>query len=81
MELRENLNATEAFADLIANIRAKYILLSYNNMSNKGDDSSNARMTSEKGNVQVFEEHHKAFSAGKSSIQDNKERLFLYVRD
>ena len=50
-------------------------------MSNKGDDSSNARMTSEKGNVQVFEEHHKAFSADKSSIQDNKERLFLYVRD
>ena len=58
-------------------------------MSNKGDDRSNARMTdedifrimSEKGHVRVFEEHHKAFSAGKSSIQDNIERLFIYVRD
>lgn len=82
-------NAAEAFADLISNIRAKYILFSYNNMSNKGNDRSNARMTdeeifrimSEKGHVRVFEEHHKAFSAGKSGIQDNIERLFLYVRD
>ena len=82
-------NATEAFADLIANIRAKYILFSYNNMSNKGNDRSNSRMTDEdifkimgeKGHLRVFEEHHRAFSAGKSSIKDNVERLFLYVRD
>ena len=78
-------NATEAFADLIANIRAKYILFSYNNMSNKGNDRSNARMTDtdifrilcQYGTVRVFEETHKAFSAGKSNIQGNVERIFL----
>lgn len=82
-------NATETFADLIEHIEAKYILFSYNNMSNKGDDRSNARMTDDeifkileaKGRVRVFEENHKAFSAGKSNIQGNAERLFLCVRE
>lgn len=78
-------NATQAFADLINNIKAKYILLSYNNMANKGDDRSNARISdkdimsilSAKGKVTVFSQSYKAFSAGKSSIDDNEERLFL----
>lgn len=78
-------SATETFADLIKNIKAKYILLSYNNMGIKGDDRSNARITDEdimrilsaKGKVSVFSQEHKAFSAGKSDIQENEERLFL----
>ena len=82
-------NAIEAFADLIRNIKARYILFSYNNMSNKGNDRSNARMAdadiftilSEFGHVRVFEEHHKPFSAGKSNIQGNTERLFLCTRE
>ncbi len=81
-------NAAEAFEDLIENIEAKYILFSYNNMSNKGNDRSNARMTDDdifrilakNGKLQVFEESHRAFSAGKSSIQNNVERLFLCTR-
>lgn len=78
-------NATNAFEDLIANIKAKYILLSYNNMANKGNDRSNAkisdkdimRILSRKGKVKVFSESYKAFSAGKSNIENNEERLFL----
>lgn len=78
-------NATQAFADLIKNIKAKYILLSYNNMGNKGNDRSNARITdddimtilSAKGKVSVFSQDYKAFTAGKSDIQENEERLFL----
>lgn len=78
-------NAAKSFEDLIANIRAKYIILSYNNMAEKGNDRSNAkisdadimRILSRKGKVKVFSESYKAFSAGKSSIENNEERLFL----
>ena len=77
--------ATEAFERLIENIKAKYILLSYNNMAEKGDDRSNAkikdediyRILSKKGEVKVFEKEYKAFNAGKSNINENIERLFL----
>lgn len=78
-------SATKAFDDLIGKINARYILLSYNNMEEKGNDRSNAKLADEdilrilsaKGNVQVFEENYKAFTTGKSDIQDNAERLFL----
>ena len=78
-------NANEAFADLIENTQAKYILFSYNNMANKGNDRSNAKISDEvimdtlgkKGKVLVFLQKYKAFSTGKSEIKDNAERLFL----
>lgn len=77
--------ATRAFEDLIHSINARYVLLSYNNMSKKGNDRSNAKLDDKdimrilqaKGTVQVFEENYKAFTTGKSDIQDNAERLFL----
>ncbi|QQF52107.1 DNA adenine methylase [Campylobacter fetus subsp. venerealis] len=80
-----NSGASEAFIDLISNINAKYILFSYNNMGIKGNDRSNARISDEvimdtlnkKGKVSLFLQDYKAFSAGKSDIKDNSERLFL----
>ena len=77
--------AANAFEDLIKNIKAKYILFSYNNMEEKGNDRSNAkisdedifRILEEKGEVQVFSESYKAFTTGKSNISGNEERLFL----
>ena len=80
-------DAILAFEDLINNIKAKYILLSYNNMSGKGNDRSNAKMADKdiirilekKGRVKIFEENYKAFTTGKSDIEDNKERLFLCI--
>lgn len=80
-------DATAAFANLINSIHARYILLSYNNMSNKGNERSNAKISDEdimrilqaKGKVLVFEEDYKAFTTGKSDIQDNTERLFLCI--
>lgn len=79
------ISATKAFEELIENADAKYILLSYNNMSDKGNDRSNAkisdqdilRILSKKGKVKIFEADYKSFSTGKSDIKDNKERLFL----
>ena len=78
-------NAAKAFEDLVAKIKAKYILLSYNNMAEKGNDRSNAKISDEdimrilsrKGKVKIFSEKYRAFSAGKSNITDNQERLFL----
>ena len=77
--------AVRAFEDLVKNIRAKYILLSYNNMAGKGNDRSNAkirdedilRILSEKGRVSIYITNHKAFTAGRSNITGNQERLFL----
>ena len=78
-------SATEAFEQLIGDIKAKYILLSYNNMAEKGNGRSNAKISDQdimrilekKGEVKVFSESYKAFTTGKSDIDDNQERLFL----
>jgi adenine-specific DNA-methyltransferase len=79
------ISATQAFEDLIKNIRAKYIVLSYNNMANKGNERSNAKLSDEdiltilsaKGKVQQFSQNYKAFSTGKSNVEENAERLFV----
>lgn len=77
--------AAGAFEALIRDIQARYILLSYNNMAEKGNDRSNAKISdedimdilSQKGIVKVFSEGYRPFSAGKSDITQNAERLFL----
>lgn len=77
--------APEAFKDLISNINAKYILVSYNNMAQKGVGRSNAKISNEeiieilneKGNVKIFSIDYKAFTTGKSSIENHKEILYL----
>lgn len=89
---RENLKsdyctirATTAFYDLIQHCQSRYILFSYNNMANKGDARSNARIADEdilriltdKGDVKVFSKKYKPFNAGQSNISENEERLFL----
>lgn len=79
------INAAKAFETLINDIQANYIVLSYNNMAEKGDDRSNAKISDEdilrilrnKGTVKVFEESYRAFTTGKSDIPENTERLFL----
>ncbi|KIM05852.1 MAG: DNA methyltransferase [Sulfurovum sp. AS07-7] len=78
-------NATSAFADLINKSKFKYILFSYNNMGDKGNSRSNARISddaimdilSQKGKVKVFEKEFKEFTTGKSNRGDNKERVFF----
>lgn len=75
------------FADLIDNIKAKYILVSYSNTGEKGNARSNAKITDsqildileKKGEVRVFEQEHTLFNTGKTKLDDHKERLFLCV--
>ena len=77
--------ATNAFEDLINNLDTKYIVLTYNNMAQKGNDRSNAKISDEdilrilknKGDVKVYSQEYKAFSAGKTNIKDNEERVFV----
>lgn len=79
--------ASFAFESLISSINARYILLSYNNMENKGNDRSNAKITdddiirilSNKGDLSIYTQNYKSFTTGKSNIVGNEERLFLCV--
>jgi len=78
-------NAPAVFNDLIQNIKAKYILVSYNNMAKKGNGRSNAKISNEdilsalkkRGKVQVFEMPFQVFTTGKTNIDDHKELLYL----
>lgn len=78
-------HAEDAFADLVRSVRARYIVMTYNNMGEQGNGRSNAKLSDAailraleaKGRVQVFSVSHKAFSAGKSDRQGNVERVFL----
>jgi adenine-specific DNA-methyltransferase len=74
-----------AFCDLINNINAKYILLSYNDMGTSGNARSQSRISDHeilsalkrKGEVKIFETDFKQFTTGKSNKDDLKERVFL----
>jgi adenine-specific DNA-methyltransferase len=77
--------AKQAFADLIENINAKYIAVSYNNTYNSKSQSSRNKMTIDdileilhnKGETKTFEHSHKCFSAGKTDFDNHKEFLFI----
>ena len=81
--------APQAFDNLIQNINAKYILVSYNNMNKKGNSRSNAKISNEeivgslekRGQVFVFETDFTPFTTGKSKIINHKELLYLCVVD
>lgn len=78
-------SAPFAFKELIDNLDCKYILVSYNNMGNKGAGRSQAKISdkeienilSKKGKVEIFEQDYKYFTTGKSEIDGHKERIFL----
>lgn len=78
-------SAGVAFCDLIDNINAKYILVSYNDMGSSGNVRSQSRISDHeilsalkrKGEVRIFETDFKQFTTGKSSRDDLKERIFL----
>jgi adenine-specific DNA-methyltransferase len=79
------IKAPVTFKELIKSINAKYILVSYNNMEQKGVGRSNAKISYEeilnilqnKGSVKVFDCNYKAYTTGKSNISDHKELLYL----
>ena len=78
-------SAGVAFGDLINNINAKYILISYNDMGGSGNARSQSRISDHeilsalkrKGEVKIFETDFKQFTTGKSNKSDLQERIFL----
>ena len=78
-------SAGVAFGDLIDNIEAKYILVSYNDMGTSGNARSQSRISDHeilsalkrRGEVQIYETDFKQFTTGKSNKDDLKERIFL----
>lgn len=78
-------SAGVAFCDLIDNIDAKYILVSYNDMGSSGNARSQSRISDHeilsalkrKGEVRIFETDFRQFTTGKSRKDDLKERIFL----
>ncbi len=77
-------SAPQSFRDLIENANCKHILFSYNNMGNKGNQRSNARISDEeiinilssRGEVTIFERKFKPFTTGRSKIENHTERIF-----
>lgn len=78
-------SAKAAFADLISKLKCKYIVVSYNNTYNSKSKSSENKILledindilSQKGKTQKFEMPFKAFNAGKTSIDNHKELVFI----
>lgn len=78
-------NAPEAFADLIANIDVKYIVVTYNNTYNSKSSSSKNKISleeikdilSSRGETSVYEKKHQFFNAGKTELADHKEFVFI----
>ena len=85
MQCNCSVSAPLAFKDLIENIDAKYIIVSYNNMGKKGAGRSQAKISDEdimgtlskKGKVKVYETDFREFNTGKTHIDNHKERLFI----
>ena len=80
-----SVSAPLAFKDLIENINAKYIIVSYNNMGTKGAGRSQAKISDDdimnalnaKGKVKIYETDFNQFNTGKTHIDGHKERLFV----
>lgn len=77
--------AVRQFQDLIENINARYILVSYNNTENKINSRSNAKISdqqikailSAKGDIHIYEKDFNAFTTGKTNLNEHKERVFV----
>lgn len=77
--------AASQFEELVNNLNARYILLSYNNNGKRLQVRSNAKISDEdifrvlsaRGEVKIFTTDYRPFSAGKGENTGNQERLFL----
>ena len=78
-------SAPIVFNDLIQNLNVKYIVVSYNNTYDSKSSSSKNKITleeietilSNKGETRRFEKKYKAFTTGKTELNDHKEYIFI----
>lgn len=77
--------ARAKFADLVAHIDAKHLVVSYNNTYESKSSSSQNKITLHeirgilegKGRTKVFEKRYRHFNAGNTDFSDHKEYLFV----
>lgn len=78
-------SAFAAFRDLVANIDARYLVVSYNNTYKSKSSSSENKIKLEQieetlsncGETHIFEHAHTPFNSGKTEFEDHKEYLFV----
>src|SRR3989344_3175305 len=78
-------SAGNAFSELINDIQAEFILVSYNDMGTSGDARSQSRISDHeimsalerRGAVTIYEKSFNQFTTGRSSKNDLKERIFF----
>lgn len=77
--------APETFEDLIQNLDAKYLVVSYNNTYNSKSKSSQNKIQLEeieetlnkKGETKKFEKDYRFFNAGKTNLENHQELLYI----
>lgn len=77
--------APEAFSDLVKNLDAKYLTVSYNNTYNSKSGSSKNKIELEeieeilnaKGETKKFAKDYRFFNAGKSDLENHQELLYI----
>lgn len=78
-------SAPKVFDDLISNINAKYIVVTYNNTYTSKSSSSKNKITHDEiisslnkvGKTKIFEQTFQFFNAGKTNLDDHKEFVFI----
>jgi adenine-specific DNA-methyltransferase len=77
--------AKNRLAELINNIKAKYIVVSYNNTYDSKSNSSQNKITlkeindtlSKRGKTKIFEKSYRYFNVGNTNFKNHKEYLFV----
>lgn len=78
-------SAKDKFAELVNNINAKYLVVSYNNTYDSKSNSSQNKITLEeikniltkRGKTKIFEKDYRHFNAGNTDFNNHKEYLFV----
>jgi len=78
-------NAKDKFAELVKDIDAKYLVVSYNNTYDSKSNSSQNKITlkeikdilNKQGKTKVFEKDYRHFNAGNTNFNNHKEYLFV----
>ena len=78
-------SAKDKFAELVNDIHAKYLVVSYNNTYDSKSNSSQNKITleeienilSQRGKTKVFEKDYRHFNAGNTDFNNHKEYLFV----
>jgi len=78
-------NAKGKFAELVRDLDAQYLVVSYNNTYDSKSNSSRnkislqeiERILQKKGPTKVFEKNYRHFNAGNTNFNNHKEYLFV----